>query len=158
MASWIVVLVVLALMGSVFWIVPSARDRQRMRLRQMAMREGLKVRVPDKALKERLVRHEDVVLGTMLYESLSFSQRKTAFQGALYLLKEQDGSWAFTDQSVPAGVDREAVFQAMQALPASCGLAMLTAGSASVFWDEKGEVEDVEQIKKALDQVNLSMV
>ncbi|WP_250658486.1 hypothetical protein [Alkalimarinus coralli] len=158
MASWIVVLVVLALMGSVFWIVPSARDRQRMRLRQLAMREGLKVRVPDKALKERLVRYEDIVLGTMLYESLSFSKRRTAFQGALYILKEEGGSWVFTDQSVPAGVDREAVFQAMQVLPASCGLAMLTTGSASVFWNEAGEPEDVEKIKLALDRVNHAMV
>ncbi len=157
MGSWIVVLVVLSLMGSVFWVMPSTRDRLRMRLRQRAMSEGLKVRMPDQSLKERLIRYEDLVLGSMIYECLNFSHQAVQFSGGIYVLKGKDGSWVFVEESIPLGIDKKGVLNAAQSFPNSCGLFVLTSSSALVFWNEQGEEKDVDTIKSVLEKLNVSM-
>lgn len=157
MGSWIVVLVALSLMGSVFWVMPSTRDRLRMRLRQRAMAVGLKVRMPDQSLKERLIRYEDLILGSMMYECLNFSHQAVKFSGGLYVLKGQDDSWAFVEESIPLGIDKDMVLSAVESLPNSCGLLALTSNSAFVFWDERGDEKDVDVIQSVLDKVNMSM-
>lgn len=156
MGSWIVVLVVLSLMGSVFWVMPSTRDRLKMRLRQRAMSLGVKVRMPDQALKERLIRYEDLVLGSMIYECLNFSHQAVSFSGSLYILREGGGAWAFTDSSIPTGIDKSRVLNAANSLPESCRLMVLTANSVFVFWNERGVEEDVDTIHSVLEQVNSS--
>lgn len=157
MGAWIVVLIVLSLMGSVFWIMPSTRDKQRMKLRQRAMHNGLKVRVPDRVLKERLIRYEELILGTVIYECLNFSRKAVKFSGGLYVLKGDDESWGFIDGSVPLGVNKEVVLESAGSLPESCRLLVLSSNSALVFWDERGEEKDVDLIQTALGQINVSI-
>ena len=157
MGSWIVVLVALSLMGSVFWVMPSTRDRLRMRLRQRAMAMGLKVRLPDQSLKERLIRYEDLILGSMMYECLNFSHQAVKFSGGLYVLKGQDDSWAFVEESIPFGIDKDMVLSAAQSLPMSCRLLVLTSNSAFVFWDERGDEKDVDMIQSELERVNMCL-
>ena len=157
MGSWIVVLVVLSLMGSVFWVMPSTRDRLRMRLRQRAMSEGLKVRMPDQKLKERLVRYEDLVLGSMIYECLNFSHQVVKFSGGLYVLKDDEGIWAFVEESIPLGVDKDLVLSAAKSFPETCRLFVVTSNSTMVFWNEQGEEKDVDMIKEVLEKINVSM-
>ncbi len=128
-----------------------------MRLRQRAMSLGLKVRMPDQALKERLIRYEDFILGSMLYECLNFSHQTVQFSGGLYVVKGQDSTWAFVEQSLPSGIDKGKVISAANELPEACRLLMLTTNGALVFWDEKGEERDVERIKSALESVNASI-
>lgn len=45
------ILVVLAVIGSLLWILPSEADRRRMRLRQQAMSQGIKVREAREEMK-----------------------------------------------------------------------------------------------------------
>ena len=157
MGAWIVVIIVLSLMGSVFWIMPSTRDRQRMHLRKMATQKGLKDRMPDKALKERLIRYEDEILGSTIYENLNFSHQKVSFSGALLIVKAQGSEWRFIDEQVPMGVKSEVVLEAVGHLPNNCEVVMLTSGSSLVFWREVGEERDVDSIQSALDKINKSM-
>ena len=157
MGSWIVILIVLSFMGSVFWIMPSTRDREKMKVRQLAMSKGLKVRMPNKTLKERLIRYEDFILGSFIYECLNFSSQVAKFSGGLNVVKSQEGSWAFVDDSLPLGIDEKAVLQAAALLPESCRLLTLSSNGALVFWNERGNERDVENICEALNKINLSM-
>ncbi|UZE97731.1 hypothetical protein [Alkalimarinus alittae] len=158
MGSWIVILIVLSLMGSVFWVMPSTRDRERMKVRQWAMGKGLKVRMPNKTLKERLVRYEDFILGAYIYECLNFSSQTVKFSGGLYVIKDKEGVWSFVEASLPQGIDKAAVLQAANSLPSACHLLMLSSSGALVFWDERGEEKDVNDIYVALNAINESMI
>lgn len=157
MGSWIAILIVLSLIGSVFWVMPSTRDRERMKVRQVAMSKGLKVRMPDKALKERLIRYEDLILGTYIYECLNFSSQSLKFSGGLYVVKSEDG-WAFIDNSLPLGVNENKVLSLASSLPQSCGLLMLSSNGALVFWDERGGEKEVAAISQVLNDINVSMM
>ncbi len=157
MSGWIVILIVLSLMGSVFWIMPSTRDRQRMVLRQEAMRNGLKVRFPDKGLKDRLIRYEDAILGSVMYECYIRSRRKPLIVGNLVLVRdEHSGAWAFRESSLPLGVQgvAEDILGALNELPKSITLALLTSNGVSVFWDERGEEKDVGILLSVMELVN----
>lgn len=128
-----------------------------MRLRQRAMSVGLKVRMPDQTLKERLIRYEDLVLGSMIYECLNFSHQAVKFSGGLYVLRGLDDSWAFVEESIPLGIDKDRVLSAAQLLPMSCRLLVLMSNSAFVFWDERGDEKDVDMIQSGLEKISMSM-
>lgn|GEM_PF-1155039 len=50
----IAILITLAIMGSVLWVMPSPRDQAITKLRQQAMRKGMKVRLLDEHLRVKL--------------------------------------------------------------------------------------------------------
>lgn len=158
MGDWIVVLIVLALAGSVFWIMPSQQDRKKMGLRQVAMRSGLKVRFPDKGLKERLVRYEDILLGTAMYERILPARQKSMVTGALFIVREDaEREWVFLEKNLQLALQAvsEQVVQALMKLPKNIGLVMLSPNGISVFWSERGEERDVELMLDIMDEVNL---
>lgn len=161
MGSWIVILIVFALMGSFFWIMPSRRDRVRMELRQKAMRLGLKIRFPDKGLKERLIRYEDFILGSAMYELFIVGNKKPLLSGGFIIIKDEGGaSWRFLDVSLPLNLQGISgrVLQDLEKLPASLSLVMLSSNGVSMFWDERGDESDVECMFDVMGEVNASMV
>jgi len=158
---WIVVFIVLALMGSFFWIMPSPRDKKRMVLRQKAMRLGLKVRFPDKGLKERLIRFEDKVLGTMLYELFIVGRKKPALLGAFFITRDEEGGiWRFIEASLPVNLQAVSgrMLQALEKLPVNLNLVMLSSNGFSVFWEERGSEEDVDRLFGVMEEINTILV
>lgn len=155
MGVWIVVFIALALMGSFFWILPSPRDRKRMELRQKAMRLGLKVRFPDKGLKERLVRFEDQILGAVMYELFIVTRKKPALTGSFFIIKDEEG-WRFIERSLPLNLQNisESILGELKLLPDNFDLIMLSSNGTSVFWDERGEDEYVDQLYGVMTGLN----
>ncbi|MFT6906971.1 MAG: hypothetical protein ACJAS1_003644 [Oleiphilaceae bacterium] len=54
MGLWVAILISLAVFGSILWIKPSPRDRLLIECRKIALSKGLKVRLLDAKLAERL--------------------------------------------------------------------------------------------------------
>ena len=161
MGTWIVIFIVLALMGSFFWIMPSPRDKKRMELRQKAMRLGLKIRFPDRGLKDRLIRFEDNVLGTVMYELYVIARKKPDLSGAFFIIKDEgEASWRFIEASLPMNLQAVSgrLLLALEGLPVSLNLAMLSSNGVSIFWDERGVEEDVEQLFAVMEEINTIML
>jgi len=159
--TWIVIFIVLALMGSFFWIMPSPRDKKRMELRQKAMRLGLKIRFPDRGLKDRLIRFEDNVLGTVMYELYVIARKKPDLSGAFFIIKDEgEASWRFIEASLPMNLQAVSgrLLLALEGLPVSLNLAMLSSNGVSIFWDERGVEEDVEQLFAVMEEINTIML
>jgi len=156
-STWIVIFIVLALMGSFFWIMPSPRDKKRMVLRQKAMHLGLKIRFPDKGLKDRLIRFEDEVLGAVMYELFIVARIKPDISGAFFIIRDDNAiGWRFIEVSLTEGLQSvsDRILRKLEKLPENFSLAMLSSNGVSVFWDERGEVECVDQLFTVMDEVN----
>jgi hypothetical protein len=159
--AWIVIFIAFALMGSFFWIMPSKRDRVRMELRQKAMRLGLKIRFPDKGLKERLIRYEDFILGSAMYELFIVAKKKPLLSGGFFIIKDEGGvSWRFLEVSLPLnlqGISAQ-LLKVLEKLPVGLNLVMLSSNGVSMFWDERGDESDVECMFEVMEETNASMI
>jgi len=141
--------------------MPSPRDKKRMELRQKAMRLGLKIRFPDRGLKDRLIRFEDNILGTVMYELYVIARKKPDLSGAFFIIKDEgEASWRFIEASLPMNLQAVSgrLLLALEGLPVSLNLAMLSSNGVSIFWDERGVEEDVEQLFAVMEEINAIML
>ncbi len=128
-----------------------------MEFRQKAMRAGIKVRLPDKGLKDRLIRFEDQVLGAAMYELFIIARNKPELTGAFFVIKvEGEGEWRFNEVSLPIGLQEisSRIIQELVVLPDNFNLVMLSSNGTSIFWDERGEDEYVDQLLGVMTEVN----
>jgi len=132
-----------------------------MELRQKAMRLGLKIRFPDRGLKDRLIRFEDNILGTVMYELYVIARKKPDLSGAFFIIKDEgEASWRFIEASLPMNLQAVSgrLLLALEGLPVSLNLAMLSSNGVSIFWDERGVEEDVEQLFAVMEEINTIML
>ncbi len=162
--NWIIiVLILLSIIGSMLWVMPSPRQRVQALLRQQAMRLGVKVKicrvVLPRALGETLVDERDCVAYRMPRIERYRKPRHTAAEPTTWQIFKvrshanaglpQDWSWSQGEGRLePATLALMA--ELIEALPADIyGLESTPVGVA-VYWEERGTPETVASIQQQL--------
>jgi hypothetical protein len=151
MTVLIVTFITLSLMGSVLWILPSKKERQRMDLRMYARKLGLTVQltsidIPDKWDKS-MNRHKVV--------AYSYYRRKSleSFPDAVWFLPFEvwkysvvtDGWWSSKKMILP-----EASINILKKHSSILIAIKITPDSVSLYWDEAGDEQDLDDLSKII--------
>ena len=101
-AITVMVLVLLAMIGSLWWLLPSPSERRRMKLRQQAFSQGLKVREAREEMAEWQLAGTDhgVLMEYYLFRDDAKSGQWDIVQPSQLALKLEQGS--LLDESHPA--------------------------------------------------------
>lgn len=156
MTTLIIILAVVLILGSALWVLPSPRQRQQMALRRDAMRKGLQV---------KLTRIKDLQYPGEEIACIAYRLQRQRVNGpaiATWMLRrhsEADGElqipgWIFDrSEGRHRFVDGDAVAATLAPLPEDVLAVQSTAGALSVYWNERGEMEDVDTILSVLTEL-----
>lgn len=153
MTIFIIVLAVILVLGSALWVLPSPREKSQMAMRREAMSKGLLVKLTKvKDLEQpgeklhciayRLARKREQGLKAqawMLYRHAE-GDDKLQIPGWIYDLSE--GKHRFENV--------QSVLELLTALPADVIAVQATGAALSVYWKERGEIENVTTILDVL--------
>lgn|GEM_PF-1486513 len=159
MAFLIIALTVTLVLGSALWVLPSPRERGQMAMRREAMLKGLQVKltkIKDREYPGEQIqcieyglahrRAQGLKLQTwMLYrqtenDRASLSVREAGISGWFY--DRDQGSYRFDDS--------ETMSMLLAQLPEDVMAVQCTVGALSVYWQERGEMDDVAAILTVL--------
>ena len=149
----IIVLAVILVLGSALWVLPSPREKNQMVMRREAMSKGLQVKLTKvKDLDEpgeelhciayRLARKREHGLKAqawMLYRRAE-GDDELQIPGWNYELSE--GKHRFKNV--------QEISELLAALPADVIAVQATGAALSVYWNERGEIDDVASILDVL--------
>lgn len=159
--NWVIIVVImLAIVGSMAWVMPSPRDRMQAMLRQKAMRRGLQVQISrllfPRALGEaeaeernctayRLARPK--VLGQGRFETLPWQ----IFRVQSHADTGLPPGWSWSKGERCLEDDQLALIaQVVEALPAAVYSLESTPLSVSVYWSEHGDLDVVDTLYEQL--------
>ncbi|MCZ2720446.1 hypothetical protein O1D97_01985 [Marinomonas sp. 15G1-11] len=150
----IVVFITLSLMGSVLWIMPSKRDKEKMSLRMEARQYQLtvqlmKVEIPDKWDKTT------ESIDSCAYRLNRIKEKKAIINTIRLLPKEVwkydsvcDGWWS----SQPLHLSVTAI-ESLQLIGKNIDSIEITSNSISCFWNEQGNKKDVLTLSSLLNEL-----
>ena len=156
MTTLIIIFAVLLVLGSSLWILPSAKQREQMRLRREAMMKGLQVKLtqikdldyPGEVLKciayrmERRGKPVNKQQTWMLYRHPE-SEQSLSIPGWIY--DTHGGLYRFPETTPIAELLAE--------LPQDVKAVEGGLGSVSVYWNERGDSDDLATIQRVLDRL-----
>jgi len=151
MPVWLIVLSsMVVVMGSVTWLLPSQRDRQRMLLRQQAMQTGFQVRlINPEELKTRFKLDTEAV-GLSYYFQRDHRRSNREPSGTLIAVHNGD---CWQNQSDNTATTMSAEWQqALAQIPLLSSMVCLVVGGSEVgvLWREQATADEVEQLLSAL--------
>ncbi|RRJ84652.1 hypothetical protein [Aestuariirhabdus litorea] len=153
MTYLIIAVVVLYLVGTITWVMPSRRDKKQAAMRARAKQLGLQLQYKTKELPRGL----DRGYGAVAYMQY-IQPRPQPLEGATVLkllrIPEEEGqipgwtvSGAFMDEFL-------APFEAVLAgFPADVFGVLVGPGAVAIEWQEKGDLDDIERIYNGLSRL-----
>ncbi len=170
---WLLLIGVLVLVaGPIFWVLPTARQRQETNLRQRALASGVSVRLarlehPNPAAEERVSaggRTRTIWIPCARYALRVGQSRDAEGMQQWQLIRDCGGynpemederlpsGWLWRDKSRQPihGAELEAVQGILGRLPLDVLALEVKDGEVGVFWLEKGELGQVDTIVAAL--------
>ena len=154
MGGWIAVVVILMLIGTVSWAMPSPRDRLLAAMRTQALRLGIRVRLVDKTLAEALFPWLEYFHDYVLYEKDLLLENKNTSRDIkvfkLPLVEETDA----TKDSCNDSIDLLRVMGGCGSFTRLISAVVVSSRSLSFLWKEQGSIEDVIQLDRCLEQLN----
>ena len=149
MGLWIAIAVTLLVLGSVLWVMPSARDKMLTEVRQKALAHGTKVRLLDQKLASSLFPWLDDFRGYVLYEKyFAANPRQVKFPSYAIRLSEHEPESEFDlPDPLKSCLDETAL---AKNLPASAEALAFFPRGVALLWRESGETEVVERIDRCL--------
>ena len=164
--NWfIIVLILLAIVGSMMWMMPSPRQRAQAILRQQAMRSGFQVQITrvllPRALGEAVADERDCVAYRIPRLNSAKKTRSTSASNTLvpwqifrlpsHANEGLPSGWTWSKgegQLQPTAT--QLIAELIEALPDDVYGLESTPVSASVYWEEHGTPESVELIQQQL--------
>jgi hypothetical protein len=156
MTTLIIICAVILILGSSLWILPSPRQRAQMELRRTAMRKGLQVKLSKikdleypgeekNCIAYRLPRHRTNDVNTPKWMLLRHTQTDEELQVPGWIYERVAGRYRFSDG--------EAIAKILAQFPADVMAVQSTSGSVSAYWNENGEMEDVDTLLRVLTEL-----
>ncbi|MCV2402700.1 hypothetical protein OFY17_07370 [Marinomonas sp. C2222] len=148
----IVLFVVFSLAGSVMWVLPSKRDRDRMSLRLKARKLGLNVQLTSVDLPDKWdkVKESHKVAA---YSRYHIKPLEGVTKNVWFLPYEVwkyhsivDGWWSSSEKDW-----NEAVKKVLQEKGALIKAINIAPEGVTLYWEEKGEEEDLEHLARLVD-------
>ena len=147
MAYLLAAFLVLLVAAPVYWIMPTPRQRQQARLREVARKLGLQVQVVSLPQQRRArVRREAQAKGT----AYRLRGRKGVTPRAWEVVRTDDGGW---ETETLHGDGREAVLNVAREMPADVIALQSDAGGVAAYWRERGGEAAVKDIHRLLEQL-----
>lgn len=156
MTTLIIICAVILILGSSLWILPSSRQRAQMELRRAAMRKGLQVKLSKikdleypgeemNCIAYRLPRHRtnDATIPEWMLLRHTQTDEETQVPGWVY--ERVAGRYRFSDG--------EAAAKILAQFPADVMAVQSTTGAISAYWNENGEMDDVDTILRVLTEL-----
>ncbi|WP_421863876.1 hypothetical protein [Motiliproteus sp.] len=157
--SWLVItLIFLAIIGSMMWMKPSPRQRMQADLRQQAMRLGFQVQISRLTLPRALGEAFGEERNCVAYRlpRLARQQAKPP-EWQIFRLEShanvglpQGWSWA-KGEGYQSEAELARITALIIALPETVYGIESTPVSVSIYWDEFGTPETIEQLKQQLE-------
>ena len=146
----IIIIIVSIVLGPIFWIMPSAKDKRLVNLRDMAMSAGFHIKVCDLPQVNRAkVRREPAEKGVMYRLPFPQIDRKLRPDYELYLRDESE---------VQTGRYQSQLAQLLEDLPADVVAVELSPVGSGLYWRERGGGDVIESFKQKLEQFNQAIV
>lgn len=149
MATIIIVLAIVLILGSMFWVLPSPKERRQMLLRKAAMDKGLNVQIT----KIKDIASPGHLLDCVAYRlfDLDQQQHKEKMPWKLLRTKEDwrmdiDG-WTLDKSIAKESIqDIETITGTVARLPEDCIAVESNKQSTSVYWQERGDEQAINDI------------
>ncbi|MBN3560559.1 hypothetical protein [Aliamphritea spongicola] len=159
----IIILVMMSLVGSMMWVLPSKRERFQAQLRQLAMRKGFNVQLAQVKPPRASGEIEQESFNSPVYRlprtNISRKEREGFIQWQVYK------QVALAAEGLPEGWcwgEGERKLSESQLEQLSVLISDLPEGAVaiesdpvhlSVFWDERGDLNDLDRIQDAMQSV-----
>lgn len=160
--NWmLIVLVLLAIVGSMMWMMPSPRQRVQALLRQQAMRQGFQVQIArilfPRALGEMVADQRDCVayrLPRLGEQVVKPSEPWQIFKVSSHANSGLPDNWSWKQgEGRLAEPALELINQLIEQLPTDVYGIESTPISVSLYWQERGTPETVTELKSQLQQL-----
>ncbi len=149
----VAILLTLALLGSVLWVMPTPREKRLTQLRNQALRAGLRVRLLDQKMANKLFPWLPDHRGYVLYEKQRRDQHVAAGHRVWVLPLKNDASVHELDRDP----EQEAYvkhFNLEAVMPGCAEALVFYPASVALLWREsiEGSVEDIDRaLQECLD-------
>ncbi len=152
MATIIIVLAIILVLGSMMWVLPSPREKRQMQLRRKAMSLGVSVQLakiddPDYPGEQRRC---------SAYRLANRADRKPSIKGLVFRRDPavSDGNWQLRKSTLaPRSGEADNLTVLLDRLPADCFAVEVVSPAVSVYWHEQGEESDVDTIFSVLQAI-----
>ncbi len=160
--NWLViVLIVMAMVGSIMWVMPTPRQRAQALLRQCAMRAGLQVQLVRMSLPRALGEAEPDERNCVAYRLLRRRKGPRAELVTWQIFKLQSHAnvglpegWSWSKgEGLLAAPALALIAELIQVLPKDVYGLESTPINVSVYWEEHGTPETVESIQQLLNRL-----
>jgi len=154
MTILIVAVIFASLLGSVLWVMPSKRDQARMKMRLLARKSQLGVQLTHIELPDRWDKSTTKVK-TTAYHKFRVNKLKSLESDVCLYPYEVWKYEALTENwFVNRNIDLSEVSKTILASKVDSFQAIvITIDSVSVYWDERGGEEEVEEVKSLLNEL-----
>lgn len=159
----IIILVMMSLVGSMMWVLPSKRERFQAQLRQLAMRKGFSVQLAQVKPPRASGQIEQESFNSPVYRlprtNISRNEREGFIQWQVYkqtaLAAEglpEGWCWGEGERQLSAA-QLQLLLGVIERLPEGVVAIESDPVHLSVFWDERGELEDLDRIQEEMKSV-----
>ena len=146
--SYFIIFVILAIVvGPVMWLMPSAKQKQQMALREYALKQGLQIKICDLPQSRRKQVRKEAAIKGVVYR-LPLVTNKPLTMTSVYLLKKTEEGTEWQGEP-PKGLQEHFEIALKQCPSSAVGVELSTAGVAC-YWSEVGGDNAVDQIKSVL--------
>ncbi|MEH6811848.1 MAG: hypothetical protein V7677_04875 [Motiliproteus sp.] len=162
--NWvIIILLLMSIVGSMLWMMPSPKQKVQALLRQHAMRQGIQVQISrllfPRAIGEAIPDERDCVAYRLSRTNALRRENKKTIPWQIFKLNSHatnglpDGwCWSKGEDQLEAEQLRQ-MQEIIGLLPKDAYSLESTPVSVSVYWYEKGDTDSVEQIKRLLQRM-----
>ncbi|MCX4029744.1 hypothetical protein H0A36_18835 [Endozoicomonas sp. SM1973] len=149
MTTLIIVIVIVATLGSIFWVLPSPHERKRMRFRQAAISQGMSVQFVKPDIPPALTNKVASQAYCIGYR-LTFHDSNPLTSIRFYRSEAEATDWWQDSRGSQQTVAEEHLMATLNALPDDVRAVMVGGPCVTAVWQERGEEADIEQIKRQL--------
>lgn len=150
MGLWIAIFITLAVFGSILWVKPSPREMMLTKYRNGALARGIKVRLLDAKLAEKLFPWIDNYRSFVFYEkSLPVSSKPTSHKAIIVRISDNLHAHEIDEEdSLKQAISLNVGFDG---LPDTVEALIISASGISLLWREK--LEGDSSIEKTLGDI-----
>ncbi|WP_426417864.1 hypothetical protein [Aestuariirhabdus sp. LZHN29] len=151
MTYLIIAVVVLYLVGTLTWVMPSRRDKKQALMRSRAKELGLQLQYKTRVLPHGLDRGYGAVAYMQYIQSRAVPQEGAPTLHLLRIPEDEGPVPGWTPDRACDGATSEALGRLLADLPEDVFGVLLTAGAVAVEWQEKGSLSDLGSISNTLE-------
>ena len=158
--NYLIILLVIALVvAPVFWIMPSPRQKRQARLRQLALQQGLQLKVCDLPQTHRAAIRREAPRHGMLYRLPWPGRERTELaylrQGEMLCLRTAEGvEW----RGDPPARVLQAIEARLRELPQPVKALAVSLQGIGCYWTEQGDEALVESIAGVLHELRRELI